>query len=160
MTETTRADAFRPGPRLVLFSSTDERSTRRTPVLSMRPMDPTHVVTDLPAPGRAVGPGQVFWAHLLADDSPQLMRAADLPDADEARADADRLFAQATDLRIVYVRDQATGRLAWWLTLDDVPVLVPARVWGPSHRHAVVRDAKRAVATMAAQPPWGDYDPR
>lgn len=157
--QTPGGESLSRSPRLVLFSvgdsQYDDRTARRCRILAMRPVDPTETAA---SPKTAIPEDSgAYWEFLQADDSPLLVRASDLPSRDDARTDAAWLFAHAAQLRTVYVRDHETGRLAWWLVLDDQPVLVPARVWRAPQRRAVVLDAKRALAALARMPQWGEY---
>lgn len=144
--------------RLVLFAAGDAqgdgRRARRERVLALRPVDQTEEI----ATDHLLGaPDGVHWEYLLPDDSALLVRARDLADAEEARWDAERLFAAATRPRVLYVRDRAAGHLSWWLVRGSEPVIVSSRVWLPSQRGHVVRSARRALAALKVRPVWGQY---
>ncbi len=145
-----------PGARLVLFgpgdSSTAGRRVRRAKLLAMRPVDPTVEVA--PPPGIDDG---VHWEYLQADDRALLVRTRDFTDPDEARWDADRVFATGRPPRAVFVRDEATAQLSWWLMRGDEPLIVASRVWLRSQRPAVVRHARSALLALVTDPRWGSY---
>ncbi len=148
------------GARLVLFDASDPalatgRRERRARVLAMRPTDPARLpVADR---GRTFPVHEMHWEFLRRDGVSLLVRARDAVDAEDARWDASRVFATASELSVVYVRDTVTGHLAWWLATDKEPVLVSPRIWLGSQRTGLQSHLRLALAALPGPKSWGRY---
>ncbi|MEN2738117.1 hypothetical protein ABCS02_10015 [Microbacterium sp. X-17] len=118
----------------------------RSTVLGLQPVGEPANRTG--APPREPG---VTWKIVAPNGVTMALRARDFRDAEEARADIDRLTGRR-GFRAVPVEDAATGRLSFWVVDGRRVVVVSLRLLPPTRRPMLRHEGRRVLEALRKGP--------